>query len=984
MTAAAVSLSPLEQKLAQTAERQRLLENTSRQQYWQRWGPYLSDRQWGTVREDYSENGTAWEDFSHDQARSRAYRWGEDGILGISDSGQLLCFALALWNGQDPILKERYFGLTGNEGNHGEDVKEYYFYLDSTPTHSYMRGLYKYPHAAYPYNDLLDENRRRGRGDFEYELLDTGVFDGGHYYDVEVEYAKQGPEDLGIRIHVTNRSPDRPGRLHLLPTLWFRNIWSWKRRQEERPQLQWQQQAQGHTEIRAEFRNPRIVREWGLQPVYTLAAEAASEVLVTENDTNLERFGWGTNPSPWVKDGFHAYLIDGRNTAIHPQGIGSKAAPHYVLDLQPGERRTLRLRLRGHGLEEPAFDSPSALTADLDALMELRRREADEFYACVTPLDHLSEDQQLIQRQAFAGLLWSKQFYHLIVKDWLEGDESQPPPPERRKHGRNRAWLHLYNEDIISMPDKWEYPWYAAWDLSFHTIPLALIDPDFAKKQLLLLAREWFMHPNGQLPAYEWNFEDVNPPVHAWASFRVYQMEKRKYGQGDINFLEEIFNKMTIYFTWWVNRKGVDGDNLFSGGFLGLDNIAVFDRSNFNVVNDRGERAEIIQSDGSSWMAMFCLNMLKIASELAKVSEGEGRRRNYDAMASKFLQHFLLIADAINLLDAKAGGDTKIYDEDDQFYYDILRLPPGVIEGGDGRGASISMKVRSMVGLIPLFAVEAIPKDVLETALAGDFGKRLSWFRDNTALTTQPYVYAEREGLTGRFKGGLLLSLVNQRRLRGLLARMLNEEEFLSPYGIRSLSKVHANPYRLPVGLRSFDAQNGQWRSIGEVSIAYAPAESNTALFGGNSNWRGPVWFPVNYLLIESLQKLHMYLGPEFTVPCPTGSGAERQVKEMNLLQVSREISQRLMRVFEQQPDPSDPSSGSVRPVYGGSAIFQRDPNWQRCVLFYEYFHGDNGAGLGASHQTGWTGLVAKLIEQHARFEDPSEQVFEHSTSLQP
>jgi hypothetical protein len=980
MTPSPAQLSPLEQQLSQTAERLRLLDNAERRQYWQRWGPYLSDRQWGTVREDYSANGTAWEDFSHDQARSRAYRWGEDGILGISDSSQQLCFALALWNGRDPILKERFFGLTGNQGNHGEDVKEYYFYLDSTPTHSYMRGLYKYPMEAYPYKDLVDENQRRGRGAFEYELLDTGVFEGGHYYDVEIEYAKASPEDIAIRIHVSNRSPSREGTLHLLPTLWFRNIWSWKRDAGARPQLRWQQEVSGRSQIRAEFRNQGQIDAWGFQPAYTLLADAADTVLVTDNDTNLERFQWGSNPSPHVKDAFHSYLINHNDAAVNPAGIGTKAAPCYKLTLQPGETRTLRLRLRGHSLDESPFSSADPIGAELDQLVAQRLQEADDFYACITPLQFLNEDQRLIQRQAFAGMLWSKQFYHLIIKDWLNGDDAQPPPPAQRKQGRNSAWIHLYNEDIVSMPDKWEYPWYAAWDLAFHTIPLALIDPDFAKKQLQLFAREWFMHPNGQLPAYEWNFEDVNPPVHAWASFRVYQIEKRKYGKGDVAFLEEIFSKMTIYFTWWVNRKGIDGDNLFSGGFLGLDNIAVFDRSNFNVCNDRGECAQIIQSDGSSWMAMFCLNMLKIASELAKDCDDDERSKSYDNMASKFLQHFLLIADAINLLDEKAGGEAKIFDDEDQFYYDILKCPAGVVEG-DGRPQSFSMKVRSLVGLIPMLAVEAIPKDLLENALSGDFGKRLTWFSEHTSLTSQPYVYADREGLTGRFKGGLLLSLVNQDRLRGLLRRMLDEEEFLSPHGIRSLSKVHADPYHLPVRLRRFDRQSNQWNDFGDVSIRYTPAESDTGLFGGNSNWRGPVWFPINYLLIESLQKLYMYLGPEFTVPCPSGSGADREVRDMNLRDVSQELSRRLISLFEQRPQPDQPDTGPMRPVYGGTRPFQQDPYWQNHVLFFEYFHGDNGAGLGASHQTGWTGLVAKLIEQHARFQDPSESVFLHANA---
>jgi len=999
MSPAPVELSALEQKLARTAERQRLLANAEHRPdlFWQRWGPYLSDRQWGTVREDYSAQGNAWEDFSHEQARSRAYRWGEDGILGISDNGQRLCFAVALWNGQDPILKERYFGLTGNEGNHGEDVKEVYHYLDSTPTHSWMRALYRYPMAAYPYDDLVAENRRRrDSGGFEYELLDTGVFDGGHFYDVEVEYAKEGPEDIGIRIHVSNRSPDRAGTLWLLPTLWFRNTWSWQAPDQAppRPQLRWQQEVTGRTQIRAAFNDPAVVQEWGCQPVYTLAADGADRVLVTDNESNRVALHWGTNTQTYVKDAFHEVLVHGQETAVNPAGIGTKTAPVYRLTLQPGETRTVRLRLRGHGDgDEPFAAGRDPLGANLDALMALRRQEADDFYACITPLQFLSDDQRNIQRQAFAGLLWSKQFYHLVIKDWLDGDPIAPPPPPQRLRGRNSAWRHLYNEDIISMPDKWEYPWYAAWDLAFHTIPLALIDPAFAKAQLRLFTREWFMHPNGQLPAYEWKFEDVNPPVHAWAAFRVYQMEKRKYGHGDVDFLEEIFSKMTIYFTWWVNRKGVDGDNLFSGGFLGLDNIAVFDRSNFNVRNEKGESAQIIQSDGSSWMAMFSLNMLKIASELAHVCsqssnpEVQRRQTSYDTMASKFLQHFLLIADAMNLIDAKAGGET-LYDNDDHFYYDILKLPKGVVVG-DGRAQSLSMKVRSLVGLIPIFAVEAIPREVLDGALKGDFGKRLTWFRQH--LLNKPdlsYVYAaEADGanLTGRFQGALLLSLVNPDRLRVLLQRMLDENEFLSPHGIRSLSRVHAEPYRLPVTLRTFipgeDEKIGYWEQKDEVSIAYAPAESNSALFGGNSNWRGPVWFPINYLMIESLQKLHMYLGPDYRVDCPTGNGADRQVVSMNLLEVSQELSRRLISLFELQ-DSDDPQK-RMRPIYGGS-VRQRDALGVDHVLFYEYFHGDNGAGLGASHQTGWTGLVAKLIEQLARFEDPSETPFQRSTTPQP
>jgi hypothetical protein len=716
--------------------------------------------------------------------------------------------------------------------------------------------------------------------------------------------------------------------------------------------LRWQREIDGRCQIRAEFRSREQQSSWGFQPVYTLVADPAAEVLVTDNDTNRERFGWGPNPSPYVKDGFHSYLIGGDSTAVNPEGVGTKAAPHYILQLQPGEEQVLRLRLRGHGEAEEAFAAGDPLGAWLDELMTKRRLEADEFYAAVTPLENLSGDQQAIQRQAFAGMLWSKQFYHLVVQNWLDGDPAGPPPPEQRKRGRNKDWFHLYNEDIVSMPDKWEYPWYAAWDLAFHTIALALIDPDFAKKQLRLFTREWFMHPNGQLPAYEWNFEDVNPPVHAWATYRVYQIERRKYGHGDIDFLEEVFNKLTLYFTWWVNRKDVDGNSLFNGGFLGLDNIGIFDRSNFRVCNGFGECAEIIQSDGTSWMAMFCLNMLKIATELAKPGQASQagatpqRRDAYDFMASKFLQHFLLIADAMN----RIGGETDIFDEAEGFYFDILRLPAGVVAGDDSRARSIRMKVRSMVGLIPMFALEAVDADTLNRYLTDDFRKRFDWFIANRPdLTRHGNICIQQEGLQGDFNKGLLLALVAPSRLRQILVRMLDEAEFFGPYGIRSLSKAHEVPFRLPVRLHDMD----------DVSIAYAPAESTSGLFGGNSNWRGPVWFPVNYLIIESLQKYHRYLGDDFKVECPTGSG---QMK--NLWEVAEEISRRLISIFELQPGPDQ---APRRPVFGGTETFQKDPEWQRQILFYEYFHGDNGAGLGASHQTGWTGLIAKLLEQYSR-----------------
>jgi hypothetical protein len=873
------------------AEEQRLKETQERTAHWRRWGPFLSERQWGTVREDYSPYGTAWEFFPHDHARSRAYRWGEDGLAGISDNHQRLCFALALWNEKDPILKERLFGLTGNEGNHGEDVKEYYFYLDSTPTHSYMKWLYKYPQAAYPYAQLIEENRRRDRHQGEYELLDTGVFDGDRYFDVFVEYAKASPDDILVRITVANRGPER-APLHLLPTLWFRNTWSWDVG-APRPRLRESASRPGWRAIEAE--HVTLGRRW-------LSVEGAAELLFTENDTNKQRL-WGVaNGSACVKDGIDDYVIHNRHDAVNPAHVGTKAAAHYKLVLAPGETATLHLRLSDTAPTRDPFGK------GFDAMMAERIRDADEFYERFGK-QGVSDDTRLVLRQAFAGLLWSKQFYHLDVKRWQQGDPTEPTPPASRIKGRNREWLNLYNEDVISMPDKWEYPWYAAWDLAFHCIPLAMIDPEFAKSQLILFLREWYMHPNGQIPAYEWAFGDVNPPVHAWAVWRVYKIDRNINGVPDRLFLERAFQKLLLNFTWWVNRKDFQGNNVFEGGFLGLDNIGVFDRS---APLPGGGRLE--QSDGTSWMAMYCLNMLAIALELSADNPA------YEDVASKFFEHFVYIAKAMNEL----GDGQALWDEEDGFYYDILNMP------GDVR----RLKVRSMVGLIPLFAVETLEPELVDR-LPG-FKRRMQWFIDN-----RPEFRGHVATRVGR-GGGVrrLLSIVRRPQLLRVLHYMLDREEFLSPHGIRALSRVHReHPYVLNV-------------AGAEHRVDYEPAESSTGLFGGNSNWRGPIWFPVNFLLIESLQKFHHFFGDDLKVECPTGSS-----RLLNLWEVAAEISRGLTRLFTRGRD-------GRRPIYGVSEKFQADPHWRDLVLFYEYFHGDDGRGIGASHQTGWTGLVAKLIEQ--------------------
>jgi len=876
-------------------EQNRLIESEERRAYWRRWGPYLSERQWGTVREDYSPHGTAWDYFPHDHARSRAYRWGEDGLCGISDNHQRLCFALAVWNGRDPILKERLFGLGNPEGNHGEDVKEYYFYLDSTPTHSYMKCLYKYPQAAFPYRRLVEENARRGRPQPEYELLDTGVFDGDRYFDVTVEYAKGGVDDLLIRVTAVNRGPEA-AEVHLLPTLWFRNTWSWDVG-AARPQLQATASAPGQVVIAA--RHQTLGARW-------LHAEGAPELLFTENETNFPRLFGVPARSPYVKDGINERVVGGTEDAVNSARVGTKAAAWYRASVPAGGQIALRLRLTD---ADPAR-AGAAFGLDFEEIFSRRMRDADEFYDLVIP-PTLSADGRLVMRQALAGMLWSRQFYHYDVKRWLAGDPTQPSPAPGRRRGRNREWTHLYNEDIVSMPDKWEYPWYAAWDLAFHMIPMALVDPEFAKAQLVLFLREWYMHPNGQIPAYEWAFGDVNPPVHAWAAWRVYKIDRRIRGVADREFLERVFHKLLLNFTWWVNRKDPDGRNVFQGGFLGLDNIGVFDRS---APLPTGGYIE--QSDGTSWMGMYCLNMLAMALELAQDD------RAYEDVASKFFEHFVYIAHATHHLGGEGMG---LWDDEDGFFYDVLNVPDG---------SRCPMKVRSLVGLIPLFAVETFDTEHADR-LPG-FRRRAQWFIDNNPELREHIAFKDKPGGGRR----VMLSIVTTEQLPKVLRLMLDEEEFLSPHGVRSLSRYHEDhPYVIPVG--------GQ-----EYRVGYEPAESTTGVFGGNSNWRGPVWFPVNFLIVESLQKYHHFFGDDLKVACPTGSG-----RLMSLWSVAADISRRLSRLFLVGAD-------GRRPVFGGTEKFQSDPHWRGMPLFYEYFHGDNGAGLGASHQTGWTGVVAKLLSQ--------------------
>jgi hypothetical protein len=886
----------MQRRTTVTKEGRRLQESQERTAHWKRWGPYLSERAWGTVREDYSPHGTAWEYLPHDHARSRAYRWNEDGLAGISDRHQMICFAIALWNGRDPILKERLFGLTGNEGNHGEDVKEYYFYLDSTPTHSYMKYLYKYPQAAFPYARLVEENRLRGRQALEFELLETGVFDGDRYFDVFAEYAKATPEEILIRLQIINRGPEA-APLNLLPTIWFRNTWSWGL-DARRPELRKGEPVKGVQVVELYHHSYGRRR---------LVCEGSPELLFIENDTNNRRLYGAENGSPYVKDGINDYIVHGVKEAVNPEKAGTKAAAHYGLAIGPGETVTVRLRFTDTEWS-PTRGEPFG--PDFDRIFSERQREADEFYSTIIP-QSVSPDARHVMRQAFAGLLWSKQFYHYDVNLWLKGDAAGPEPLAERLRGRNHGWTHLYNADVISMPDKWEYPWYAAWDLAFHCLPLALVDADFAKEQLLLMLREWYMHPNGQLPAYEWAFGDVNPPVHAWAAWRVYKIDRKRCGTGDRKFLERVFHKLMLNFTWWVNRKDAEGMNVFQGGFLGLDNIGVFDRS---APLPTGGHLE--QSDGTSWMAMYALNLLAIAMELAREDPA------YEDVASKFWEHFFYIAHAMN---HRGQEGIEMWDEADGFYYDVLHLPDG---------QDFFMKVRSMVGLIPLFAVETMETELLNRLPS--FRRRLEWFIDNRPDLIGNCACMRTLGQEGR----RLLSIVDPDRLRRVLKVMLDEREFLSPYGIRALSRYHHDhPYTLSV--------NGM-----EHRVDYEPAESSTGLFGGNSNWRGPIWFPVNYLIIESLQKFHHYLGDDYKVECPTGSG-----QMMTLWQVAGELSRRLTHIFLRGPD-------GQRPVYVGTEKFQHNPHWRDLILFYEYFHGDNGAGIGASHQTGWTGLVAKLIQQ--------------------
>ena len=874
-------------------EQKRLNEAREAQIPWKKWGPYLSERQWGTVREDYSHDGNAWDYFTHDQARSRAYRWGEDGLGGLCDDKQRLCFALALWNERDPILKERLFGLTNSQGNHGEDVKEYYFYVDSTPTHSYMKYLYKYPQREYPYADLVETNGRRSREEFEYELLDTGVFSDDRYFDVFVEYAKEGPEDILINITVHNRGPEA-ARLRVLPTVWFRNTWSWG---EPEPKPSLRQAAPGVIEISH--------HELG---EYRLYCDGAHELLFTENESNASRLWGQPNASPYVKDAFHAYVISGHRDAVNPAHVGTKAAAHYILEVPGGGSSTVRLRLRRDATDD-AFGG-------FGAGLARRIAEADEFYERITP-ESLGEDERRVHRQALAGMLWSKQFYLFDLEHWLREHGSHPLAESPRAGVRNTEWVHMLNSDVISMPDKWEYPWYAAWDLAFHTIALAMVDFDFAKDQLLLMLRSLYCHPSGQIPAYEWNFSDVNPPVHAFATLYLYKVE-RTLGRADLRFLERSFQGLMLNFNWWVNRKDPAGRNVFAGGFLGLDNIGIFDRS---APLPTGGSLE--QADGTAWMAFYCQNMLEMALILSEHDP------MYEEVAFKFLQHFMWISYA---MDRVGDHQDEMWDEQDGFFYDLLRLPDG---------QAMRLKVRSMVGLLPLCAATVFEANAVERypklmELIALFRKRHPELIDHVAPTSDGYV-----GIKGR----RLLSVLNKKKLERVLAYMLDENEFLGPHGIRSLSKHHLDhPFVFHLGGH-------------EYKVQYLPGESNTGMFGGNSNWRGPVWLPVNVILIRGLLNLSGFYGDDFKVQCPTGSG-----NYMTLFEVAQELSRRLTSTFLRD-------ANGRRPVYGGTATFQEDPHWRDLILFYEYFQGDNGAGLGASHQTGWTGLSAALLDLFARLE---------------
>ncbi|HEY0393039.1 MAG TPA: hypothetical protein VGD01_00965 [Candidatus Elarobacter sp.] len=877
-------------------ERARIDAASQHAEHWRRWGPYLSDRQWGTVREDYSADGNAWDYFPFEMARLRAYRWGEDGILGISDNHQRLCFAPAFWNERDEIIKERFYGLGGHQGNHGEDVKEYWWHLDAVPSHAYLKALYRYPQRAFPYARLREENARRGRHEREFELADTGIFDDGAFFDITVEYAKRDVDDVLVRITATNRGRER-APLHLLPQLWFRNEWSW-RSGVTRPSVSEDPAVAGA--LAAE--HPTLGKRW------IFSDGGASETLFTENDTDFERAFGVPSPSPYVKSGIDRAVRGEGRDGINPARTGTKAALHYRWTIEPGATHTVRLRIT----DDPAA---SGVDADFDATFDRRSDEADRFYAALAraPLD---DDAATIQRRAFAGMIWSKQFYNYVVRDWLRGDPLAPKPPESRKHGRNANWTHLYNDDVLSMPDTWEYPWYAAWDLAFHVIPFALIDPDFAKRQLTQLTREWYMHPSGQLPAYEWSFDDVNPPVHAWSALRLYKIEARlNGGSGDYRFLERVFQKLLMNFTWWVNRKDVAGRNVFQGGFLGLDNIGPFDRG-----KQLPEGAALAQSDGTSWMAVYALNMLAIAIELAKVES------IYEDVASKFFEHFYIIADAMN---SEREDDPGLWDPADEFYYDQVYLPDG---------QRIPVCVRSVVGIVPVFAVETIAGATFDRL--PHFAKRVDWFLKNRAELAENIAPVEAKGMHER----RLLAICDPDRLRSILRRVFDENEFLSPHGVRMLSRTHLeHPYVLKLGGEEFRCD-------------YEPAESTSGLFGGNSNWRGPVWMPLNYLLIEALQKFHRWLGDEYTIEFPTGSD-----RLLNLWEISLDLEHRLVGLFRRGAD-------GRRPFHGDDARFQDDPHWRDQIAFHEYFHGDTGEGLGASHQTGWTGLIAKIIDQLAAF----------------
>ena len=877
-------------------EHERLIEDKNREVYWKRWGPYLSERAWGTVREDYSANGDAWGYFTFDQARSRAYRWNEDGIAGFCDRHQLICFAVAMWNGHDPFLKERLFGLSGQEGNHGEDVKECYFYLDNTPTHSYMKALYKYPQQEFPYPRLIEENRRRTRLDPEFELMDTGIFDYGRYFDVFVEYAKATSEDILIRITAWNRGPET-ARLHLLPTIWFRNLWSWKDDPEQiKPKLERMADVQGMPLMRVY--HPQYGERW-------LFAEGSPQLLFTENESNLRRLFNAPNRGFYQKDGINDYVVKAQRYRINAEQTGTKASAYYDLEIAPGESAVVKLVFT-----ENINSMQDHFGKAFDEVFHERILDADEFYRDIIP-QSMSPEGRNIMRQGFAGMLWSKQFYNYDVRTWLAGDPAQPPPPKERLQGRNHDWTHFYSDDIISMPDKWEYPWFAAWDLAFHCVPLALMDWNFAKDQLTLLCREWYMHPNGQLPAYEWNFSDVNPPVHAWAAHRVYQIERRMTGKGDFAYLERIFHKLLINFTWWVNRKDTSGNNIFEGGFLGLDNIGAFDRS---MKFPSGVFME--QSDGTSWMATYSLSMLMIALDLAMQDPV------YEDTAIKFWEHFLYIVNAMN----RSIDGEGIWDEEQGFYYDVLHVSDG---------EHIPMRIRSIVGLVPLFAVQTLEPGLMQRL--PNFAHRIQWYLEHRPDLTRNIACFHAEGVKER----QLLAIVDEKRLRRILQIMLDEKEFLSPYGIRSISQFHRDhPFKLELGGR-------------ESVVDYEPGESTTSLFGGNSNWRGPIWFPVNFLIIEALQRYHHYYGDKLKVECPTGSG-----NSMNLGQVAAELSDRLAGLFTRNAE-------GKRPAHGRNPLFQSDPYWKDLVLFYEYFHADSGAGLGASHQTGWTGLIAKLMQQN-------------------